>query len=254
LGLRLVILLLTKHGSNLADLGLHSGCDNDTTAPTSRHFTSREGEVGAVSGGKVVVVEYLGGCLLDRERFTCQEGFVGEGVDTINEAEIGRDNASNTKLDNVARHKVDCFDLLIWDAISSDGCLWGSEFLERLNGLFGTVVLPETNKDVEEDNCRDHATLDEIANGKAYGHDDDEDERETVGNLPHENFPHGKPFSSLDLVRAIELKAGCRLDSGESIATDVSGLEMSESMRASAYSMFTRRASAAWVKVRVCGA
>jgi hypothetical protein len=143
-----VVLLLPKHDSDLADFGLHTCRDYDTATATGSHFAARECEICSVTGAHVGIVELLLGCLFHRDGFTCKEGFVRKGVDTIDEAEVSGYDAANTELYNVTRDKIDSLHFDIGYAVTGDGGFRGGELLERFDGLLSLIVLPEPDNDV----------------------------------------------------------------------------------------------------------
>ena len=94
--------------------------------------------------------------------------------------------------------------------------------MERLNGLFCAVVLEEADDDVQEDDCIDDTSFDEVECRIAEDHGDDQDEGQAVRDLTDEDVPPRDASGSLKLVAAIFLSATCSLVRGQTCSTMVS--------------------------------
>ena len=93
--------------------------------------------------------------------------------------------------------------------------------MERLNGLFCAIVLEEADDDVQEDDCINDTSFDEVERRIAEDHGDDQDEGQAVRDLTDEDVPPCDTAGSLKLVAAIFLSAACSFIRGQTCSTIV---------------------------------
>ena len=125
-------------------------------------------------------------------------------------------------MDDVTRDQLICLDRRDCAIIAYDFTYRRSHGLERLNGLFGTVVLEEADDNVQEDDCIDDTSFDAVECRIAEDHGDDQDEGQAVRDLTDEDVPPRDASRGLKLVAAIFLSAACSFVRGQTCSTMVS--------------------------------
>lgn len=94
-----VVLILAQEFGNLADLCFHTSSNDNTGGSTSSDRASGVGQVNTITHGHVGVGEYGIWLLADGDRFTSEKCLIGRDVDTLNQAQIGRNNIASCERD-----------------------------------------------------------------------------------------------------------------------------------------------------------
>lgn len=176
-GLVAVILTGVEKACDLADLRFHGSRYDDTDTAPAADDGAGESKIAAITKRLFRVGENQVGLLARGDRLASQHCFVGGEIEAADEAQVSCNHVAGSEDDDVALDES--LGLCDLDGtVPEDLARRAGESIEGLDGLLGTVVLDQSNHDVQQDHGADDGSLDVVVDGEGDGHDGDEDGRE----------------------------------------------------------------------------
>jgi len=129
-------------------------------------------------------VDGVADLLADRERFAGQRGLVDAEVFAVDQDAVGGNHIAQPDADHIARNHLRRIDFTP-DAVAQDAGLESESFFQRVEGIAGLVLLPETDEGVEHQHKENDVEIVEIPR----------DQRKQRGGFDH---PRNRPPEVLE--------------------------------------------------------
>ncbi len=146
-----------NHRGDQADLGQHTGADDDAAAAAVGDQRPHEGGVALIADGNVFR-QHGAGVLLGGVRFAGEGGFLDAQVDGFHQAQIGRDVIAGLEQDDIAGHQLARRNPGAV-AVAHDLRLRSRQAPQGRQGFLGAPLLDDPQDGIEDDDRQDRPAL-----------------------------------------------------------------------------------------------
>ena len=190
-----------QHPCDGAELGLHSGGDDDAATLAVRDGRSGVDHVRAVAELQLLTDEG-GGLLLHRKRLAGQCRLLDLEGDDFAQARIRRRPVARAQQNDVARHELARRDV-VFLPVPHHRSVRRRQLPERLDRPFGAVLLHESQHGREDDDDGDDHGFRRVPEHRRQAHRHEQDQDQDVLELGEQDLPRRDHVGGLQLVGAV---------------------------------------------------